>query len=97
MDHPAREGVVQSFRGLLDGPAGECAREWPSRLHEMSQIDPINELHHQEMRVTGLLGVVGRHDVGMQGQPGGRPDLALESLHRRLIPEEVPAYHLKKP
>ena len=49
MNHAALKGVLQSFRGLLDGLAGESARQWPFGLHKLSQIDSLDEFHDQEM------------------------------------------------
>ena len=60
-------------------------------MHETGQVGAVDELHHQEMKVASLLGIVGRHDVGMQGQAGGRLDLAPEPFHQGLVPQEVPA------
>ena len=97
MDHAALIGMLQSLRGLHDRlrrPARKAAG--PADLTSWPRLTPVDEFHDQEVRVAGLLGVVSRHDVGMQGQPGGRLDLAAKSLDQGGIARGGPCESLSR-
>ncbi len=71
-------GVLQAFGRLADVLAGLGDRQRSSLADNLGQVDAVDVLHHQEVSVAGLLGVVGRDDVGMR-----QPAAACTSRRKR--------------
>ena len=94
MHHPALEGMLQAQRRLINGTTS--LRDWQSTLpmHPLGQADAFDEFHHQEVGLSGLVGVVSRHDVGVS-EPGGGFDLALEALDGSWPVQQLGIHHLQ--
>ena len=63
VDHPVLEGVLEPQRRLADVLARLADRQRPAAIDQPGQVGPLDELHDQHVRLPGLLGVVGGHDV----------------------------------
>ncbi len=96
VDHPVLEGVLEPQRRLAGVLARLADRQRPAALDQPGQVGPLDELHDQHVRLPGLLGVVGGHDVRVRGQARGRLDLAAEPLDERLVAQQVAADHLER-
>jgi hypothetical protein len=80
--HHAAGVRVLEPQGRLPGVvAGPRHRQRTLRGDDPVQRDARDVLHDQEVRLAGLLGVVGGHDVRV-GQAGRGPDLLAEAAHR---------------
>ena len=90
MDHALLVGVLQAEGGLADEIRRRASTaSGPSCATSRSRLDAIDELHHEEVQVAGLVGVVGGDDVGVR-QPGGGSELAVESLDGLRIGQSTP-------
>lgn len=76
--------VLQALGGLANVIAGVRHRQPAVCGDDFIQVGAVNELHHQEVQVAGLLGIEGGDDVAVP-QPGGRLHLAAESPHGRVV------------
>src|SRR5437762_2676998 len=72
-------GVLQSQGCLSDVLTGLGDRKWAAFFEHFVQIGAVDVLHHEEMDIAGLFGVVGGDDVGVM-EAGGRMDLTAETL-----------------
>lgn len=71
---------LQPARRLNDAPDSMFGRQGPVLLDELRQVVPLNELHDQEVRAVGFVGIVGGDDIGMF-ELRRRLHLALKPLH----------------
>ena len=77
VDDPLAVGMAQApgrLRGVIDGHGD---RQRPPLLDEAMQVPALDVLHDEEGDAPGLVGVVGRDDVGVR-QRRRRPDLPAE-------------------
>ena len=95
VDHAVLEGVLEPQRRLAGVLARLADRQRPAAIDQPAQVGPLDELHDQHVRLPGLLGVVGGHDVRVRGQPRGRLDLAAESLDHGRVAQQIAADDLQ--
>ena len=95
VDHAVLEGVLQAQRRLAGVLARLADRQRPAAIDQPGQVGPLDELHDQHVRLPGLLGVVGGHDVRVRSQARGRLDLAAEPLDQRRVAQQVAADDLE--
>ncbi len=82
VDHAPLVGVLQA-QGRLPGVGARLGhRQRAALAHQLGEAGPLDVLHDEEVQGARLVGVVGPHDVGVV-EPGRRPRLLLEALHRR--------------
>lgn len=81
MHHAAFVSVLQSDRRLLDVVA--CFSDWQcaSVFDCLRQVNAVDVLHHHEVEVIGLVGVVRGHNVWMRQLRGGL-HFTVKSIHR---------------
>ena len=82
MDHALLVGVLESQCCLPGVIASHVNEELPLLIDESGEVLPLDELHDQEVQVTGALGVVGGHDVRVR-QPGCRFYLLARTVRRQ--------------
>ena len=58
-------GVSEAGGGLLDVGAGLGHRQRAALLHQAMQVHAFDVLHHEEVGVARLIGVLGPDDVRM--------------------------------
>ena len=88
MDHPLLVSVLQPLCRLSDALARFGDRHRPAMLHNTREVGSLDELHHEEVNVARLLGVVGRDDVGMS-QLRRRLHFAPKPLDRLRLPDQL--------
>ena len=88
VDNPPRMGVLQRLGDL----GGKMQRlppvEGAPLLHILFESQAVNELHHDIVRIPGMVHVVHRYNIGM-GQHGHRLALRMEPAAEVLVPAEL--------
>jgi hypothetical protein len=82
VDQPVLGGELQSQGGLANIVARGGDRQRALQLDLLCQAHSLDELHDEKVRAPGLVGVVGRHDMGMAETSGGL-DFALKTFDQR--------------
>ena len=65
VDQPVLVGVLQPEGRLPDQLAGVGDRQRPAVLHQLIEVQAVDEFHHQELRAVDLAGVECADDVRM--------------------------------
>ena len=80
MNHPLLVSELQPARRLKNAPHRLLGRQRPVLLDEFRQVIAVDELHDQKVCAVGLVGIVGRDDIGMF-ELRRRLHLAMKPLH----------------
>jgi hypothetical protein len=79
--------VLQAEGRLADESTGIVQGQRPARAHKVRKRSPFHILHDEKVRLSRMVGIVRRDDVGMI-QTGSHPHLLVEPLGSRRVAQE---------